>query len=255
MTDKEQIICKYKFQDKEKFDGKPYCTCFNELCKNLSFVCDQNCIIYEDYKQLVRKTQECEELKERLERTEEDLKYQCVDCMNVKSDRYRKALEEIEKVINNILNSCLGRNTVSCRPAHNVCGDLINILDIINKAKGAVMNEFYRETNINKTRKEHCCECCGGKIEVGSKCVNMAGKTDEDYFFNLYAHKQCIEIYKEEQDNAVDMLAFCETYENSIDWKYYAESKKERYLKLLKQIKNPSNSITWAIEILEGRYE
>ena len=57
MTDKEQIICKYKFQDKEKFDGKPYCTCFNELCKNLSFVCDQNCIIYEDYKQLARKTQ------------------------------------------------------------------------------------------------------------------------------------------------------------------------------------------------------
>lgn len=50
--------------------------------------------------------------------------------------RYRKALEEIEKVINNILNSCLGRNTVGCRPAHNVCGDLINILDIINNAKG-----------------------------------------------------------------------------------------------------------------------
>ncbi len=51
-------------------------------------------------------------------------------------EHYRKALEEIEEVINNILNSCLGRNTVSCRPAHNVCGDLINILDIINKAKG-----------------------------------------------------------------------------------------------------------------------
>ena len=87
-------------------------------------------------KQLEEKEQECEELKERLVRTEEDLKYQCVDCMNVKSDRYREALEEIEKVINNILNSCLGRNTVSCRPAHNVCGDLINILDIISRAKG-----------------------------------------------------------------------------------------------------------------------
>ena len=85
---------------------------------------------------LKRKTQECEELKERLVRTEEDLKYQCVDCMNVKSDRYREALEKIEKVINNILNSCLGRNTVSCRPAHNVCGDLINILGIISRAKG-----------------------------------------------------------------------------------------------------------------------
>ena len=54
---------------------------------------------------------------------------------DLENTRYRKALEEIEKVINNILNSCLGRNTVSCRPAHNVCGDLINILDIINKAK------------------------------------------------------------------------------------------------------------------------
>lgn len=52
------------------------------------------------------------------------------------NDRYHKALEEIEKVINNILNSCLGRNTVGCRPAHNVCGDLIKILDIINKVKG-----------------------------------------------------------------------------------------------------------------------
>ena len=65
MTDKEQIICAYKFQDKEKFSGKPYCTCFNELCEDLSFVCDHNCQIYEDYKQLARKTQECEQLKEK----------------------------------------------------------------------------------------------------------------------------------------------------------------------------------------------
>ena len=100
MTDKEQIKCKYKFQDKEKFDGKTYCTCFCELCEDLP-LCDDNCQIYEDFKQLARKTQECEELKERLVRTEEDLKYQCVDCMNVKSDHYRKALEEIEEYIYN----------------------------------------------------------------------------------------------------------------------------------------------------------
>lgn len=57
MTDKEQIKCKYKFQDKEKFDGKTYCTCFCELCEDLP-LCDDNCQIYEDFKQLARKTQE-----------------------------------------------------------------------------------------------------------------------------------------------------------------------------------------------------
>lgn len=75
--------------------------------------------------------QECEELKSESFTREELISLQEKDI-----DRYRKALEEIEQVIDNILNSCLGRNTVSCRPAHNVCGDLINILDIINKAKG-----------------------------------------------------------------------------------------------------------------------
>ena len=74
------------------------------------------------YKQLARKTQECEELKERLERIEEDLKYQCVDCMNVKSDRYRKALEEIEEYINQY--EMLGKLNIKY------------ILNIINKAKG-----------------------------------------------------------------------------------------------------------------------
>ena len=66
MTGEEQIICKYKFEDKEKFNGKPYCLCHNELCEDLFYVCDHNCQIYEDYKQLVSKTQEYEELKDKL---------------------------------------------------------------------------------------------------------------------------------------------------------------------------------------------
>ena len=69
MTEKEQIKCKYKFQDKEKFDGKTYCTCFCELCEDLP-LCDDNCQIYEDFKQLARKTQECEALKKRNEDNE-----------------------------------------------------------------------------------------------------------------------------------------------------------------------------------------
>lgn len=67
-----------------------------------------------------RLTKENEELKERLERTEEDLKYQCVDCMNVKSDRYRKALDEIEEYTKTTLRMPLERRV---------------ILDIITKAK------------------------------------------------------------------------------------------------------------------------
>ena len=42
--------CKYKFQDPEKFNGKPYCTLHNELCEDISFACDKNCQIYEDQK-------------------------------------------------------------------------------------------------------------------------------------------------------------------------------------------------------------
>ena len=62
MTNKEQIKCKYKFQDKEKFDGKTYCTCFCELCED-SPLCDDNCQIYEDFKQLTSKTLEYEKYK------------------------------------------------------------------------------------------------------------------------------------------------------------------------------------------------
>ena len=58
-----KLTFRYKFKDKEKFNGQSYCTLHNELCEDLSFACDTNCQIYEDYKQLKRKEEECEELK------------------------------------------------------------------------------------------------------------------------------------------------------------------------------------------------
>lgn len=136
MTDKEQIIingidvseCEYVCNT--AFGNIGCKLPFNEeiYCCNIS-----NCY----FKQLARKTQECEELKKELNGSEKwRIKAESLnEKLELNNGRYLKALEEIEKVINNILNSCLGRNTVSCRPAHNVCGDLINILDIINKAK------------------------------------------------------------------------------------------------------------------------
>ena len=113
-------------QECEEYKKRSFC--FKDVNKQLG------------YKYLTIK-QECEKLL----KENQQLRNSLSDSLMFKftgqeneTNRYRKALEEIEKVINNILNSCLGRNTVSCRPAHNVCGDLINILDIINKAKGEV---------------------------------------------------------------------------------------------------------------------
>lgn len=70
MTDK--IICKYLFQEKEKFDGKPYCTCFTELCEDLP-ICDDNCQIFEDYKRLKRKEEIINELEKIAEKYQTDI--------------------------------------------------------------------------------------------------------------------------------------------------------------------------------------
>lgn len=139
MIDKEQIMingvdvsgCEYACNTAFGKNG-----CKHPMMKNIYCSKNPNCY----FKQLARKTQECEELKKQLETAEEwRIKAEGLnEKLELRNTCYRKALEEIEKVINNILNSCLGRNTVNCRPAHNVCGDLIKILDIINKAKGGV---------------------------------------------------------------------------------------------------------------------
>lgn len=156
MTDKAQIKCRYMFQNKEKFDGKSYCLCHNELCEDLSFVCDGNCQIYEDFKQLTRKTQECEELKRKLSNQEQlyqnEIEIYNNSCLQLRQenddlylerlalntansginallevkeqecDRYRKTLNEIEEYCK---EQNLKYDTTACE-----------ILDIINKAKG-----------------------------------------------------------------------------------------------------------------------
>ena len=135
---REQLEKEYKLLN-EKYEqalndyddllqSHPYCSNWHNSCESIN---NSNCY----FKQLARKTQECEELKERLVRTEEDLKYQCVDCMNVKSDSYRKALEEIKEIAEQFCNACQefepekkGSNCMYC--------NYDKILDIINKAKG-----------------------------------------------------------------------------------------------------------------------
>lgn len=79
------------------------------------------------FKQLAHKTQECEELKRKVE-----LMMDCADC---KVDKYKQALDEIEKEL---------KEDIYCENQECGCDDFEeclkctkeHILDIINKAKG-----------------------------------------------------------------------------------------------------------------------
>ena len=85
--------------------------------------------IMKQNKQLALKTQECESLKEKYEELKED-RYNLNIEMYV-CDRYRKALEEIEKQC-----KCYGRSKYTQEFDREYGGELdTNILDIITKAK------------------------------------------------------------------------------------------------------------------------
>ena len=66
---------------------------------------------------------------------EKNLVVQAIE-LNEKYEKLKKALEEIEEVIDSIFDRCLWRKTDSCMPVYNVCEELIKTLDIINKTKG-----------------------------------------------------------------------------------------------------------------------
>lgn len=117
MTDKEQImidINKCKFRDKYT----NYCLAErNDIGESYTICTGTNCY----FKQLARKTQECEAYKKQLEfvRTHRTV-------IDAEKNRYRKALEEIEEVCKNGVYDEFKMPLDEC--------DLI--LDIINKAKG-----------------------------------------------------------------------------------------------------------------------
>lgn len=66
---------------------------------------------------------------------EKNLVVQAIE-LNEKYEKLKKALEEIEEVIDSIFDRCPWRKTDSCMPVYNVCEELIKTLDIINKTKG-----------------------------------------------------------------------------------------------------------------------
>lgn len=83
------------------------------------------------FKQLARKTQECEELKNTLEKLTRGVVLPAIPEPDVISltDRYREALEEIEKV-------CIEDTRIFADGTEVRYDSLDKILDIISKAKG-----------------------------------------------------------------------------------------------------------------------
>ena len=171
--DKEQIICKYKFQNKEKFDGKPYCTCFCELCEDLP-ICVHNCQIFEDYKQLQKekfenlnnrqivedaenliyenselyknlkeKEQECEQIKEKYEA----LKLENQEGYEIVAE-LKQECEELKRKVK-LMMDCLDCKVDEYKEAldeiEEICRQLLDddyirsvaesLIDIISKAK------------------------------------------------------------------------------------------------------------------------
>lgn len=133
MTDKEQIIIDgvdvSECVSFDKLNGQNIC-CYEDTREDkipFANFCVENKDCY--FKQLIRKTQECEDLKRKVE-----LMMDCPDC---KVDEYKKALEEIEKEL---------KEDVYCESQECGCDEFeeclncvkTQILDIINKAKGEV---------------------------------------------------------------------------------------------------------------------
>ena len=134
MTDKERIIidcvdimeCDYYYVEQETDQVK--CDEFSGYCRE-----HKNCY----FKQLARKTQECEELKEKYKwydhyKDSALLNKKLCDKASDERARYRKALEKIENLISNdAFIKCPIYDDENCNYKTSR-----KILDIISKAKG-----------------------------------------------------------------------------------------------------------------------
>lgn len=132
MTDKEQII----IDDMEvlvqscKFWQEGHCDCYSCIDRYPHCLDFPNCY----FKQLARKTQECEELKDTLSKLTQGvvLPLSEPEVINL-ADRYRKALEEVEGLIQSTLDDFEEDDEeVQLSYCHNIS---LQILDIISKAK------------------------------------------------------------------------------------------------------------------------
>lgn len=79
------------------------------------------------------------------------------------------------------------------------------------------MMEFFNET-YHTARKEHCCECCERKIQIGERYSYQAGKFEGEFFDRRY-HIDCSMKMKDFWEDNLDYDGSF-TYDEMRDWWY-----------------------------------
>lgn len=113
--------CRYQFQDKEKFNGEPYCTFFNEQCPDIDFICDENCEVFESHKQI-------DKLENELNITQTQYNQVVQQNKNLQSDlrRYQDAIDKIEEFTESIYEHI---------PEDRVLRQILNIVSEVKYAQ------------------------------------------------------------------------------------------------------------------------
>lgn len=113
--------CRYQFQDKEKFNGEPYCTFFNEQCLDIDFICDENCEVFENHKRI-------DKLENELNITHTQYNQVVQQNKNLQSDlrRYQDAVDKIEEFTESIYEHI---------PEDRVLRQILNIVSEVKYAK------------------------------------------------------------------------------------------------------------------------
>ena len=187
MVDKENFVKDINVPSKEPIiiDGVNVGGCKYYL-RNIHKSCGQGLVDCEGkdcmFKQLARKTQECEELKKQLETSEEwRIKAEGLnEKLELKNTRYLKALEEIEKIAKDGLNPiCYKSNCSRCK-CYNGDDCKAGMISLINNyftqnGEFADGNGDFAEALEDLLDKER--SRCNRALPISKKILDIINKT------------------------------------------------------------------------------
>lgn len=158
--------CKYKIQSSENFKTQPYCSILNKFCEEVSFVCDKNCQVFEDFKQLAR-------AKDKIDYMEEYIK----TVENARNDLERELAQkeqEYEK-LRQYHNKYCEENAEKLEQWLEKYSPLSSVFD-----NGKYCNK--ENCNLLKAKEQECNNYKQALDSIENICRNVL---DDDYIRNL----------------------------------------------------------------------